>query len=437
MDLHPGYYKNLIEYCKNMPCPMGHQIELDLKRTFPNEEICMKEEFLQKMQNILLCYSVRNTTVGYCQGMNFLVARILLIMENEEETFWIFVQIMEQLLSLLNYQELSGIVVDTTLIETLISYYLPELNSFFKKKEFTLTLSNFIHKWIVCLFSQTLRPEMVYTLYDFFFIDGFITMIKTSIFILTCIQKELLTKKVFGEIYSIFVEIENKITNPKNLIFFICQKKFRLDKDDIITYRKMLEGPIINKINTSELQYNVRRTAEEKKKLLKKKNIYCNPNWPFCLYQASLFDVREVLILKESKPPYIIEDYYYVKNQEYHDENIDYIDGDIPLDKTRNVEILIERRKHVCDDQKIVDISQNFQDKNIQNEMGDLNTDKSAEMKIYELVKNSKDIDEITRCICKKLGKKEEKIILKNEIDLINEKNKEFIYYTKDYFLNG
>ena len=85
MDLHPGYYKNLIEYCKNMPCPMGHQIELDLKRTFPNEEICMKEEFLQKMQNILLCYSVRNTTVGYCQGMNFLVARILLIMENEEE----------------------------------------------------------------------------------------------------------------------------------------------------------------------------------------------------------------------------------------------------------------------------------------------------------------------------------------------------------------
>ena len=437
MDLHPGYYQNLIEYCKNMPCPMGHQIELDLKRTFPNEEVCMKEEFLKKMQNILLCYSVRNNTVGYCQGMNFLVARILLIMENEEETFWIFVQIVEQLLSLLNYQELSGIVVETTLVETLISYYLPELNSFFKKKEFTLTLSNFIHKWIVCLFSQTLRPEMVYTLYDFFFIDGFITIIKTIIFILTCIQKEVLTKKVFGEIYSIFVEIEKKITNPKNLIFFICQKKFRLDKDDIIIYRKMLEGPIINKINKSELQFNVRRTAEEKKKLLKKKNIYCNPNWPFCLYQASSFNVKDVFIFKESKPPYIIEDYYYVKNQEYHDENIDYIDGDLPLDKTRNIEILIERRKHVCDDQKIVDISQNFQDKNIQNEMGDLNTDKSAEMKIYELVKNSKDIDEITRTICKKLGKKEEKTILKNEIDLINEKNKEFIYYTKDYFLNG
>ena len=174
-------------------------------------------------------------------------------------------QIVEKFLSLLNYQELTGVIIETTLIETLISYYLPELSAFLKKKDFTLSLTNFIHKWIVCLFSQTLNQEMVYTLYDFFFIDGIISMIKASIFILTCIQQELMTKKTFGEVYSIFVDVENKITNPKNMIFFICQKKFRINKDDIITYRKMLEGPIINKINTSELKFNVRRTAEEKR----------------------------------------------------------------------------------------------------------------------------------------------------------------------------
>ena len=265
MDAHPGYYKNLLEYCNSMPCPSGHQIDLDLKRTFPTNEKCMTDEFLQKLRNILLCYSIRNLTVGYCQGMNFLVARLLLVMEDEEETFWIFVQIIEQILPIINYQELTGVIIETTLIETLISYYLPELNNFLKKKDFTISLSNFIHKWIVCLFSQTLQPEMIYTLYDFFFIDGFIIMIKTSIFILTCIQQELLTKKVFGEIYSIFVNVDKKITNPKNLIFFICQKKFRLDKDNIIAYRKILQGPIINKINTSDLKSNVRRTAEEKK----------------------------------------------------------------------------------------------------------------------------------------------------------------------------
>ena len=101
-----------------------------------------------------------------------------------------------------------------------------------------------------------------------------------------------------------------------------------------------------------------------------------------------------------------------------------------------NIEILIERGKHICDDQKIVEISQNFNkmEKNIQDEDIDLGNDKSPEMKIYELVKNSKDVDKITRIIYLILNKKEEKAILKNEIDIINEKYKDFIYYTKDYF---
>ena len=149
--------------------------------------------------------------------------------------------------------------------------------------------------------------------------------------------------------------------------------------------------------------------------------------------------MKEVLILKESKQPYIIDDYYYIKNDVYQDEKNDFIDGELPLDKTSNIEILIERGKHICDDQKIVEISQNFskQEKNIQNENGDLGKDKSIEMKIYELLKNSKDVDKITRHIYLILNKKEEKTILKNEIEIINEKNKEFIYYTKDYFQKG
>ena len=182
----------------------------------------MSETFLQKMRNILLCYSTRNTTIGYCQGMNFLVARLLLIMEDEEKVFWIFVQIIENYLSLFNFQELAGIIIDTTLIETLIAYYLPELNKFLIEKDFTVTTSNFIHKWIVCLFSQTLKPEMVYTLYDFFFIDGFFTIIKNCIFVLTSIQQEILVQKSFGEIYSIFIDVEKRVISPKNMIFFIC-----------------------------------------------------------------------------------------------------------------------------------------------------------------------------------------------------------------------
>jgi hypothetical protein len=398
----------------------------------------MNEHFLQRMKNILLCYSTRNTTVGYCQGMNFLVARLLLIMDDEEKVFWLFVQIMENILSLLNYQELTGIIVETTLIETLIAYYLPELNKFLIQKEFALTTSNFIHKWIVCLFAQTLKPEMVYTLYDFFFIDGSFTIIKASIFILTSIQKEILSQETFGEIYSIFTDIENKVTNPKNMIFFICQKKFNMTKNDLIDFSKRLEVPIVNKMKDGELKSGVRRTAEEKKALLKRKNIYCDPNWPFCLYEPSTFNIKEYFITKEHKTPLIIEDYYYIKNRGYQDDINDMIDGVIDTDKTANKEILIERHKHICDDQKIVEISQNLTklENVLSYENVDKASDKSQEMKIYELLKTSKDVDAIIKYIKDELKKKEENIVLRNEIDIINEKNKNFVYYTKDYFKN-
>lgn len=83
MKNNPKYYSNLLEYVNKVQCASEFQISLDLKRTFPDDKRCMKPEFLQKLKNILLCYSIRNSTIGYCQGMNFIVGRLLLIVDNE------------------------------------------------------------------------------------------------------------------------------------------------------------------------------------------------------------------------------------------------------------------------------------------------------------------------------------------------------------------
>lgn len=47
----------------------------------------MQESFIDKLRNILTCYSIRNSTAGYCQGMNFIVGKILLVMDNEVYLF--------------------------------------------------------------------------------------------------------------------------------------------------------------------------------------------------------------------------------------------------------------------------------------------------------------------------------------------------------------
>lgn len=94
-----------------------------------------------------------------------------------------------------------------------------------------------------------------------------------------------------------------------------------------------------------------------KEKKFKRRNINCNPIWPSCLYDNYNHIVVEYVILKESKNPFIINDYYYIKNQGDKNKTNNYIDE---LENHTKKEIIIERQKHICDDMKLVNTSKNL-----------------------------------------------------------------------------
>ena len=77
-----NYYKNLLELSKKIPCPYENQIMKDIPRTRA-EILKNNKDYEQKLKNILICYSIRNNSIGYCQGFNFIVLRIIEIMQNE------------------------------------------------------------------------------------------------------------------------------------------------------------------------------------------------------------------------------------------------------------------------------------------------------------------------------------------------------------------
>ena len=56
-------------------------------------------------------YSVRNGTVGYCQGFNFVVGKLLQVMR-EEEAFWTFASIIESLMPVDYFINMVGARVD-------------------------------------------------------------------------------------------------------------------------------------------------------------------------------------------------------------------------------------------------------------------------------------------------------------------------------------
>ena len=74
------YYRRLKKMEMDYPNPSFSQIELDLGRTFTELKINQTVDLINKLRNVLYTFVKRNPTIGYCQGMNFLVARLLKMM---------------------------------------------------------------------------------------------------------------------------------------------------------------------------------------------------------------------------------------------------------------------------------------------------------------------------------------------------------------------
>ena len=395
----------------------------------------MENNFLEKLKNILICYSIRNTTIGYCQGMNFIVGRLLLIMDNEEQVFWIFIQMIEKILPLIYYADLAGIVIETTIIDAFISFYLSNFYKYLIDNSFKLPLNNFIHKWMVSLFTQALSPEMAYTFLDFFFLDGEVCLFKNSLFVMTMLEEYIVKNNDFEYMFNMFNEAPSHIHDPKTLIYFLYEKNFDINESDLKIYREKLKIPVIIKLK-EEIRESFYKQCEERKINLKKKKIHCNPNWPTCLYDNYNHIVVDYVIMKENKLPFLINDYYYIKNKGNETGNFDNIDE---LGHSSNKDILIERHKHVCDDKKLVNTSQNLiensskRNKNLKLDMLFEENKTNEETKIYDHLGESKDFDNIMNEIRNNLMIKEKEIDMK-EMKLMIEKNAEGEkYYDRDY----
>lgn len=93
----PGYYEDLLVNGADDPGVLG-QIEMDINRTLTDNIFYRKGPGVGKLKQVLVAYSRRNPAVGYCQGMNMIVASLLLIMPSEEDAFWVLCSIVEKIL---------------------------------------------------------------------------------------------------------------------------------------------------------------------------------------------------------------------------------------------------------------------------------------------------------------------------------------------------
>ena len=67
-----------------------------------------------------MAFSMRNITIGYCQGFNYIVAKLLLLFQNEEDAFWVFTQMAENYLPFDFYIKFTGVRTDMEIVKKII-----------------------------------------------------------------------------------------------------------------------------------------------------------------------------------------------------------------------------------------------------------------------------------------------------------------------------
>ncbi|MBA0657646.1 hypothetical protein Goklo_009921 [Gossypium klotzschianum] len=118
---------------------------------------------LSFLHNVLLTYSFYNFDLGYCQGMSDLLSPILFVMEDESESFWCFVALMERLGPNFNRDQ-NGMHSQLFALSKLVELLDAPLHNYFKQKD---CLNYFIcFRWILLQFKRELEYDQTMRLWE-------------------------------------------------------------------------------------------------------------------------------------------------------------------------------------------------------------------------------------------------------------------------------
>jgi hypothetical protein len=260
-------------------------------------------------------------------------------------------------------------IVDCSILIKLLKVYLPNFYSHLEHVGYEITLSNIIYKWFISLFIQNISLEMNMLIWDFLFLDRNIVLFKSAIVIFKMLKKKIMKCKEFEVINSIFEESTNELRDTNTMIYYLILHKFSFDNYFIETNRILLESQIIQTINNDN---KVKMSRIENDTKLKRKASYaksclnCFIDWPLCIYDLSYkYNIVNHLCLRIYDATIFVENYFFDFDNDSHnskigrkslkivDEESKSNNSEYELELENYKNLLIERRKHICDEDKM------------------------------------------------------------------------------------
>ncbi|XP_044752734.1 growth hormone-regulated TBC protein 1-A-like isoform X2 [Coccinella septempunctata] len=194
---------------KNIGNPaLIEMIKIDLPRTFPDNINFISQEYLIKqMFNVLATFAHQNSEVGYCQGLNYITGMLLLATKNEEVSFWLLKELVENILPKYSVTNMSGLLVDLDVLDELVKKFDPEVHRHIQK--IGMPWAMVTTKWFICLFVEVLPTETVLRIWDCIFYEGSKIIFRVGLTLIKLHKVEILRTKELSELIACFKEMRN------------------------------------------------------------------------------------------------------------------------------------------------------------------------------------------------------------------------------------
>lgn len=339
---NPNYYQYLLcKYPRDVTFPFDEAIDLDLHRTFPEVEYYKNEENLQKLKRVLIAFAMRNLSIGYCQGFNYIVGKILLFTRNEEDAFWIFVRMVEHYVPFTFYLKFIDVRTHTELLKKLVTQAFGEM--FYQMDDNSLLcISNLGTRCLISLFSQNVKDKILFCIWDAFFVYGSITLYNTFLWAVY----NFFDRENDGDdgVENMHADINKKLSSTEDTdslcYFLFLFKKFNQKYIDDYTIKN-------SHITIKNSYFN----TEDVSKLAKK----CNVKMPFCLCNKDGESVKNIekfrnyFTYRSNYKVEFIDDYFYGENSEMFNERVEKDEGRVLMEDEVSIDDLcIERQNHEC-----------------------------------------------------------------------------------------
>ncbi|KAM7535741.1 hypothetical protein Aperf_G00000090868 [Anoplocephala perfoliata] len=172
------------------PCQFDSAIQRDLPRTLPASNFFQERSGQEVLFQLTRAYALYDEAVGYCQGISFVAAALLLHLP-EEQAFCLLVKIMSNYgARLLFLNNCEGLFRCLYQLERLLEDQLPDVSRAFS--DLGVKAHMYASQWFLTLFAAKFPLNFVFRIFDVFLAEGFLFIFKVMISFLRVSRNRLL-----------------------------------------------------------------------------------------------------------------------------------------------------------------------------------------------------------------------------------------------------